>query len=51
MYFAGDPYHADDRWLQSSARQETIVMPMLDPLDDMAPDAKRVEFNIVLMNG
>ena len=51
MYFAGDPYHAEDRWLQSSGRQETIVMPMLEPLDDMAPDAKRIEFNIVLMNG
>ena len=51
MYFVGDPHHAQDRWLQSSGRQETIVMPMLDPLDDMAPDAKRVAFNIVLMNG
>lgn len=51
MYFAGDPHHAEDRWLQSSTRQETIVMPMLAPLTDMSPDAKRVEFDIVLMNG
>ena len=51
MYFAGDPHHAEDRWLQSSNRQETIVMPMLDPLDGMAPDAKRIAFDIVLMNG
>ena len=51
MYFAGDPHHAEDRWLQSSGRQETIVMPLLDPLADMAPDAKRIVFDIVLMNG
>ena len=51
MYFAGDPHHVEDRWLQSSGRQQSIVMPMLDPLGDMAPDAKRVDFDIVLMNG
>lgn len=51
MYFAGDPHHAEDPWLQSSANQETIVMPMLEPIGDMAPDAKRVVFDIVLMNG
>ena len=51
MYFAGDPHHAEDPWLQSSGRQETIVMPMLDPLDGMEPDARRVVFDIVLMNG
>ncbi|MFT5510614.1 MAG: protocatechuate 3,4-dioxygenase beta subunit, partial [Hyphomicrobiaceae bacterium] len=51
MYFAGDPYHDADPWLQSSRRQDTLVMPILDPLEDMAAEAKRVEFNIVLMNG
>lgn len=51
MYFAGDPHHAEDPWLQSSANQETIVMPMLEPSGDMAPDAKRVVFDIVLLNG
>jgi protocatechuate 3,4-dioxygenase, beta subunit len=51
MYFAGDPHQENDRWLQSSRRQETIVMPILDPLDGMDADAKRVEFNIVLQQG
>ncbi len=51
MYFAGDPHHDKDRWLQSSGRQETIVMPMLDPLGGMEADARRVIFDIVLMNG
>ena len=51
LYFVGDPHQAEDPWLQSSMSQDTIVMPLLDPLEGMAPDAKRVEFNIVLMNG
>lgn len=51
LYFEGDPHQQEDRLLQSSGRQETIVMPLLDPLDGMEEDAKRVEFDIVLMNG
>lgn len=51
MYFAGDPHHENDSWLQSSRRQETIVMPVQDPLAGMEAASKRVEFNIVLMNG
>lgn len=51
MYFAGDPYHDKDRWLQSSNRQDTIVMPMQEPLAGMDPGARRVVFDIVLMNG
>lgn len=51
MYFAGDPYHEQDPWLQSSRRQETIVMPILDPLAGMDEGAKRVNFDIVLVNG
>ena len=51
MYFAGDPHHGKDRWLQSSNRQDTIVMPVLDPLGGMEADARRVNFDIVLMNG
>ena len=51
MYFAGDPYHEQDPWLQSSLRPETIVMPMLDPLAGMDAKARRIEFDIVLMNG
>lgn len=51
MYFEGDPHHDQDTWLQSSRHQDTIVMPLLDPVDGMEADAKRVEFDIVLMNG
>ena len=51
MYFAGDPHQQSDRWLQSSRRQETIVMPLLDPLGGMEAEAKRISFDIVLMHG
>ncbi|HJZ30482.1 MAG TPA: protocatechuate 3,4-dioxygenase [Hyphomicrobiaceae bacterium] len=51
MYFAGDAYHDKDRFLLSALRPETIVMPMLDPLAGMEADAKRVMFDIVLMQG
>ncbi len=51
LYFAGDPYQDRDPWLQSSGRKETIVKPLEDPLADMEQDARRVVFDIVLMNG
>jgi protocatechuate 3,4-dioxygenase, beta subunit len=51
MYFAGDPHHDKDRWLQSSAKPETIVMPIRDPLPSMSPEEKLVVFDIVLMHG
>lgn len=51
MYFAGDPHHDKDRWLQSSAKPETIVMPVRDPLPGMSPEEKLVVFDIVLMHG
>lgn len=51
MYFAGDPHHDKDRWLQSSAKPETIVMPIRDPLPGMRPEEKLVVFDIVLMHG
>ncbi len=51
MYFAGDDHHKQDSWLQSSLKQETIVMPIIDPVAGMEPEAKRVIFDIVLMNG
>ena len=51
MYFTGDPHHENDTWLQSSRRQETIVMPIQDPLTGMDEGSKRVVFDIVLMNG
>jgi protocatechuate 3,4-dioxygenase, beta subunit len=51
MYFEGDPHHDKDPWLQSSANQDTIVMPLLDPIEGMEAGAKRVVFDIVIQNG
>ena len=51
MYFAGDQHHENDSWLQSSRHKDTIVMPIQDPLAGMDEGAKRIEFDIVLMNG
>jgi len=51
MYFQGDPYQDTDRWLQSSRRPETIVMPMLERTAGMDEGARRVNFDIVLMHG
>lgn len=51
LYFAGDPHHDKDRWLQSSAKPETIVMPIRAPVAGMAADEKLVVFDIVLMHG
>jgi protocatechuate 3,4-dioxygenase beta subunit len=51
LYFAGDPHHESDRWLQSSAKPETIVMPIRDPLPGMSPEEKLVVFDIILMHG
>ena len=51
MYFKGDPHHDQDTWLQSSRNQDTIVMHLLDPIEGMEPEAKRVEFDIVLRHG
>lgn len=51
LYFAGDPHHDADRWLKSSARPETIVMPIREPVAGMAADENLVVFDIVLMRG
>ncbi len=51
MYFKGDPHQETDRWLQSSRRPETIVMPILEWVAGMDEGAKRVNFDIVLMHG
>jgi protocatechuate 3,4-dioxygenase, beta subunit len=51
LYFAGDPHHDADRWLQSSAKPETIVTPVRDPLQGMDSGEKLVVFDIVLMHG
>lgn len=51
LYFTGDPHQTTDTWLQSSHRKETIVMPVQAPVSGMEADAKRVDFDIVLMHG
>lgn len=51
MYFAGDPFHDTDPWLQSSMSKHTIVMPVLDGVAGMDDGAKRIDFDIVLMRG
>lgn len=51
LYFKGDPHHDKDRWLQSSARPETIVMPILPAAPGLSSDERRVVFDIVLMQG
>ena len=51
MYFEGDQHHDADPFLQSAARQDTIVMPLRDAGPGVEVDAKRVVFDIVLMNG
>ena len=51
MYFEGDPFQDTDTWLRSSHKPETIVMPILDPVAGMEAEAKRVNFDIVLMHG
>lgn len=44
-------HHENDRFLQSATRQDTIVMPILEPIAGMDADAKRIVFDIVLMRG
>ena len=51
MYFAGDPYQKEDRWLQSARRPESLIMALEAPVAGMDASAKRVTFDIVLMHG
>ncbi len=51
MYFKGDPFQDQDRFLLSAERPETLVMPIFEPLAGMDPEAKRVVFDLVLMQG
>jgi len=51
LYFAGDPHHDTDTWLQSSPNPDTIVMPVREPAPGMSPEEKLVVFDIVLMHG
>jgi protocatechuate 3,4-dioxygenase beta subunit len=51
LYFAGDPHHDTDSWLQSSPNPQTIVMPIREPVAGMGAEEKLVVFDIVLMHG
>jgi protocatechuate 3,4-dioxygenase beta subunit len=51
LYFAGDPHHDTDTWLQSAPNPNTIVMPMQEPVSGMSPEEKLVLFDIVLLHG
>ena len=51
LYFAGDPHHDSDTWLQSSTSPDTIVMPVREATAGMSPEEKLVVFDIVLMHG
>jgi protocatechuate 3,4-dioxygenase, beta subunit len=51
LYFAGDPHHDTDTWLQSAPNPNTIVMPMQEPVSGMSPEEKLVVFDIVLLHG
>ena len=51
MYFEGDPYNATDPFLLSARNPEALIMRPLEPIGDMEPGSKRVEFDIVLMRG
>jgi protocatechuate 3,4-dioxygenase, beta subunit len=51
LYFAGDPHHDADTWLQSAPNPNTIVMPIQEPAPGMKPEEKLVVFNIVLLHG
>jgi protocatechuate 3,4-dioxygenase beta subunit len=51
LYFAGDPHHTADTWLQSAPNPNTIVMPIQEPPAGMNPEEKLVVFDIVLLHG
>jgi protocatechuate 3,4-dioxygenase beta subunit len=51
LYFAGDPHHDADTWLQSAPDPSTIVMPIREPASGMNPEEKLVVFDIVLLHG
>ena len=51
MYFEGDAYNDTDPFLQSARRKEALIQSLKEPMADMEPGSKRVEFDIVLMKG
>jgi protocatechuate 3,4-dioxygenase beta subunit len=51
LYFEGDAHHDTDRFLLSAPDPTTIIKPLLDPMEGMDAGSKRVEFDIVLMQG
>ncbi len=51
MYFEGEEWNATDPWLNSARRKDALIVQELPPASGMEPNAKRVEFDIVLARG
>jgi protocatechuate 3,4-dioxygenase, beta subunit len=51
MYFEGDPYNAEDPFLNSAEHKELLIAEMLAPPKEFEPDSKAIVFDIVLYNG
>jgi protocatechuate 3,4-dioxygenase, beta subunit len=51
MYFAGDPYNDQDRWLQSARRKDLLVVTPQPPPKELEPESKLAIFDIVLLRG
>lgn len=51
MYFAGDPYNDTDPFLRSARRPEALIVDLLPPTADQAPESRRVVFDIALATG
>ena len=51
MYFEGDPHHEEDRFLRSATRPEALKARLLPPAAGMEREARRVEFDFVLVSG
>jgi protocatechuate 3,4-dioxygenase beta subunit len=51
MYFDGDPYNAEDPFLNSAEHKELLIAEMLAPPKEFEPDSKAIVFDIVLYNG
>lgn len=51
MYFEGDLYQKEDRWLQSVRDPNTLIAKISPPAPDMEPDAVWARFDFVLTYG
>jgi protocatechuate 3,4-dioxygenase beta subunit len=51
MYFENEPHNDTDRFLQTAGRRELLITKLLNPVENMEPDAKLVVFDMVLLRG